>query len=221
MRSRLSAALALGLALAAPARADEGWRPVLEQDGVTVLERAAPDRALPVLRGEVEIDADPYEIAAVIVDAPAQTEWMWQCLESRVLRDGPEGDDLVYQRIHARWPATDRDVVFESRTRVLEPERRVAIHFHSTADAAAPPVDGLVRMARLDGEFEVSALAPGRSRVRYTFDADPGGMLPASFVRTVVKESPFDTLVGLRRRVAETRGLYAEFIASLRARAPR
>ena len=194
---------------------------MLEQDGVTVVQRAVPDRALPVLRGEVEIDADPYEITAVIVDAPAQTEWMWQCRESRVLRGGPEGAVLVYQRIDARWPATDRDVVFESGTRVLEPERRVAIHFRSIADAAAPPVEGLVRMARLDGEFEISALAPGRSRVRYTFDADPGGMLPAAFVRAVVKESPFDTLVGLRRRVGETRGRYADFIAGLRARAAR
>jgi hypothetical protein len=222
-RSRLSAALALavGLALAAPARADDGWSPVLEQDGVTVVERAAPDRALPVLRGEVEIDADPYEIAAVIVDVPAQTEWMWQCRESRVLRRGPEGDELVYQLIHARWPATDRDVVFASGTHVLEPERRVAVRFHSIADSAAPPVAGLVRMARLDGEFEVTALAPGRSRVRYTLDADPGGVLPASFLRAVVKESPFDTLVGLRRRVGETRGRYAESIASLRAQPPR
>jgi hypothetical protein len=194
---------------------------VLQQDGVTVMERSAPGRALPLLRGEVEIDADPYEIAAVITDVPAQTDWMWQCSESRVLHGGPDGDELVYQRIHARWPATDRDVVFASGTRVLEPERRVAVRFHSLADPAAPPVDGLVRMARLDGEFEVSALAPGRSRVRYTLDADPGGMLPASFVRAVVKESPFDTLVGLRRRVGETRGRYAESIASLRAQQPR
>jgi hypothetical protein len=220
-RSRLSAALALGLALAAPARGDEGWRPVLDEDGVTVMERAAPDRLLPLLRGEVEIDADPYEIAAVIVDAPAQTEWMWQCRESRVLRGGPEGAELVYQRIDARWPATDRDVVFTSETRVLEPERLVEIHFRSTADPLAPPVDGLVRMPLLDGTFEIAALAPGRSRVRYTVDADPGGMLPDSFVRAVVRESPFDTLIGLRRRVGETRGRYQEFVEGLRAHSAR
>ena len=192
---------------------------MLDRDGVAVVERAVPGRALPQFRGEVEIDADPYEILAVVVDAPAQTEWMWQCMESRVLRGGPEEGALVYQRINARWPATDRDVVFESEIRVLEPERRVEVHFRSTSDPAAPPVDGLVRMPLLDGDFEINALAPGRSRVRYTVDADPGGMLPAAFVRVVVRESPFDTLVGLRRRVDETRGRYAGFVAALRARA--
>lgn len=203
------------------ARADEGWRPVLEQNGVAVVERDAPGRVLPQFRGEVEIDADPYEILAVVVDAPAQTEWMWQCMESRVLRGGPEGGALVYQRINARWPATDRDVVFASEIRVLEPERRVEVLFRSTADPAAPPVDGLVRMPLLDGEFEISAIGPGRSQVRYTVDADPGGTLPASFVRAVVRESPFDTLVGLRRQVGETRGRYTEFLAALRARETR
>jgi hypothetical protein len=209
------------LAAAPAARADEGWRPVLDQDGVAVVERDVPGRALPQFRGEVEIAADPYEILAVVVDAPAQTEWMWQCRESRVLRGGPEGGALVYQRIDARWPVTDRDVVFSSETRVLEPERRVAVSFRSTADPAAPPVEGLVRMPLLDGEFEISAIAPGRSRVRYTVDADPGGVLPDAFQRAVVRESPFDTLVGLRRRVGETRGRYAEFLARLRAKAQR
>jgi hypothetical protein len=144
---------------------------------------------------------------------------MWQCTESRVLRGRPEGGLLVYQRIDARWPATDRDVVFTSETRVLEPERLVEIHFRSVADPVAPPVDGLVRMPLLDGKFEIAALAPGRSRVRYTVDADPGGRLPNSFVRAVVRESPFDTLIGLRRRVGETRGRYQEFVEELRARA--
>jgi hypothetical protein len=111
-------------------------------------------------------------------------------------------------------------VVFTSEARVLEPEKRVSVRFRSTADPAAPPVDGLVRMPLLDGEFEIESLAPGRSRVRYTVDADPGGVLPVAFQRAVVRESPFDTLVGLRRRVRETRGRYAGFVAGLRARTP-
>ena len=206
---------------ATAARSDEPWQPVLDADGVAVSERTVPDRALPQFRGVVEIAADPYEIAAVIDDAPAQTQWMWQCLESRVLRVEPGGRALVYQVIDARWPQTDRDVVFASETHVLEPERRVRVHFRSTADPAAPPVDGLVRMPLLEGEFEIEALAPGRSRVQYTVDADPGGLLPAAFLRAVVRESPFDTLVGLRRRVGETRGRYADSVAHLRAGARR
>jgi len=207
------------LAAAALARADD-WQPVLSDDGVSVRERPAPGRTLPDFQGEVVIDADPYQILAVITDVPAQTTWMWQCVESRVLESGGDGVQVIHHRIKAHWPATDRDVVFRSIARVVEPGRRVSVRFSSESNAAAPPSSGLVRMPLLDGEFDVVALAPERSRVTYTVAADPGGLLPARFLSETVRQSPFDTLVGLRRRVAEMRGRYADVIARLRALQP-
>jgi len=43
-------------------------------------------------------------------------------------------------------------------------------------------------------------------------------VLPATFLSETVRQSPVDTLVGLRRRVAETRGRYPDVIARWRAR---
>jgi hypothetical protein len=211
---RNSVVVALGIALlASAARGDGDWRPLFTDDSVSVSERDAPGRLLPDFRGEVEIAAEPYEVLAVVLDVPAQTEWMWQCRESRVLREESDTVRLVYQVIDAHWPATDRDVVLRSEVSVREPGRRVSVRFTSVESPLAPPVAGLVRMPRLDGEFEIEAVAPARTRVTYAVAADPGGILPAAFVRETVRQSPFDTLVGLRRRVGETRGRYAEIVA--------
>jgi SAM-dependent methyltransferase len=185
-----------------------------------VAEHAAPDRALPDFRGEIELAADAYEVLAVILDVPQQTEWMWQCRVSRVLRREAGDGVIVYQVLDAHWPATDRDVVFESVARVVEPGGRLEVRFASRDDLAAPPVAGLVRMPRLVGEFMLEALDPGHTRVTYTVSADPGGALPAAFLRQTVRESPFDTLVGLRRRVAETHGRYSGVADSWRSRGP-
>lgn len=218
-RSLRSAALALTLALASvAAHAGEEWRELFTEDGVTVSERAIAGRDLPDFRGEVEIAADAYEILAVILDVPEQTRWMWQCRESRVLAREGDSVTLVYQVLDAHWPARDRDVVFRGETRVVD-ARRVTVRFASRDDPGVPPVAGLVRMPRLDGEFELVVLDPTRTRVTYTVSADPGGALPLVFVRETVRQSPFDTLVGLRRRVAETRGRYADVAAIWRTRA--
>ena len=217
-RSRLSAlAACTALALAGPARADD-WQTLFRSDGVTVAERPEPERALPDFRGEIELEADAYEVLAVILDVPQQTEWMWQCRVSRVLRREADDGVLVYQVLDAHWPATDRDVVFESVPHVVEPGRRLEVRFESRDDPAAPPMAELVRMPRLAGDFALEALGPGHTRVTYTVSADPGGALPAAFLRQTVRESPFDTLVGLRRRVAETRGRYAGVADSWRSR---
>jgi hypothetical protein len=221
-KSLRSAALALVVAFAGPfvaggARADESWRALYRNDGVGVSERDVAGHALPDFRGEVEIAADAYEILAVILDVPAQTKWMWQCRESRVLARESESAELVYQVLDAHWPATDRDVVVRSEARVVAPDR-LSVRFVSREDASAPPVAGLVRMPHLDGEFELVALGPTHTRVTYTVAADPGGRVPLALLRESVRESPFDTLVGLRRRVSETRGRYADVVAIWRAR---
>jgi hypothetical protein len=206
------------LAFAPLARGDDAWRPVLTQDGVAVSERDVPGRALPEFRGETEIPADLYDVLAVILDVPAQTEWMWQCRESRVLASDADGHSRFYQRLDVHWPASDRDVVLRGETLIVEPGRRARSHFWAVDDPSVPPVDGLVRMSELDGSFELEALAAGGTRVTYTVSADAAGSLPHALIRGTVKESPYDTLTGLRRRVAETRGRYAEVAARWRAR---
>lgn len=218
-RSPRSAALALTLALlAGAARADEGWRPLFTEDDIAVSERDAAGSALPDFRGELEIAADAYEILAVILDVPGHTTWMWKCRESRVLASESDSTKLVYQVLDAPWPADDRDVVLRGETHIDEPGR-VRVHFVSHEDADMPPVAGLVRMVRLDGEFELVALDPTHTRVTYTMAADPGGTLPLLFRRTTVRESLVDSLVGLRRRVSETHGRYADVAEIWRARA--
>jgi hypothetical protein len=143
---------------------------------------------------------------------------MWQCRESRVLREESDSASLVYQVLDAHWPATDRDVVFRSKVQVVDVGRLLSVRFTTVESPLAPPVSGLVRMPLLDGEFELAAAGPTRTRVTYTVAADPGGILPASFLRETVRQSPFDTLVGLRRFVNETRGRYAAAVEKWRAR---
>jgi hypothetical protein len=135
-----------------------------------------------------------------------------------VLATLPDSSKLVYQVLDVRWPATDRDVVFNSAARVLAPDR-LSVRFASQSDPGTPPVPELVRMAHLEGEFLLSALDPTHTRVTYTVSADPGGSLPTVMLRQTVRESPFDTLVGLRRRVAETRGAYTDVVELWRTRA--
>jgi hypothetical protein len=216
VRRRRVAALALAVALLAAERAsaDGSWRPLLTRDGVGVEERSAPGRTLPELRATVEIDAGLFDVLAVITDVPRQTEWMHDCEESRLLRRDGADVTLLYNRTGAPWPVSDRDVVLRSETRLLDPGRRVAVRFANTIDPGAPPIDGIVRMPRLVGEYELVSLAPERTRVTYRLDIDPGGSLPSWAVSRTTRDTPLYTLLGLRRQVAATRGAYADFVAS-------
>jgi hypothetical protein len=206
--ARSALLLAATCALAPSARAgDDGWTPLREADGVRVLERAAPDRALPELRGEVEIAAPLARVLAVIEDVPGQTKWMHTCSEARVVRRESGSVSLVYNRTDSPWPVSDRDAVLRTVIDPRGPETAL-VRFDSVADPAAPPVDGVVRMPRLAGSFALAALGAERTRVVYELDVDPGGALPSWLAASTARDLPFETLRGLRREA--TRALAGE-----------
>ncbi len=198
-RSARSVLLVLAAcALAGAARAQDEWRLLRDSDGVRVFERGDAARALPELRGEVEIDAPLVRVLAVIEDVSGQTRWMHTCIESRLLRRASETTLLVYNRTGAPWPVSDRDAVLRT---TIGPRGSTSalVRFGTVEDAAAPPIAGVVRMPKLAGRFALDALSPARTRVVYTLDIDPGGSLPAWLVRRTARDLPFETLRGLRR----------------------
>jgi len=206
--------LAALLLIASFARAENGWQPLVTQDGVSVQERDAPGRAMPELQATAEIDAGIFEVLAVIADFSRQTEWMHDCAESRrVRRDGPDAS-LIYNRTSAPWPVSDRDAVLRSQTTLLEPMRHVTVRFANVTDPGTPPVDGVVRMPRVVGGYELVSLSPTRTRVTYTIDLDPGGSLPAWVAARTARETPLKTLLGLRKQVDATRGQYLDFVSA-------
>jgi hypothetical protein len=217
-RTRAALALVAALGLAGAPRADEAWQPLLTQDGVSVEERSAPGRELPELRATVEIDAAIFEVLAVIADVPRQTDWMHDCVAARVIREvGPDAA-LIYNRTHSPWPASDRDVVLHSQLALVAPSAHATVTFANATDPSVPPIEGVVRMPRLVGGYDLVALTPARTRVTYQVDIDPGGSLPTWLATRTARELPLDTLLGLRKQVAATRGTYAAFVSDWAAR---
>lgn len=217
-RAACAAGLAVLCLCAREARAAEQWQPLLTQDGVSVEERDAPGRTLPELRAAVEIDGGIFEVLAVVSDVPRQKEWMHDCEESRLIRDEPGDVSLVYNRTGAPWPVSDRDVVLRTDTVLLAPGQHVGVSFANVLDPSTPPIDGIVRMPRLVGSYDLVAIGPDRTRVTYRIDIDPGGSLPGFAVTRTIRDTPLHTLLGLRAQVGTTRGRYAEFVSAWSAR---
>ena len=186
---------ALLLGFAGPALAERSV--VKEENGITVEEEPAPGRTLPVLTGTTTMAAPPKQIAAWIAAVHTFVDWQHNCEEARRIRS-QDGFAVAYNRIDSPWPVSDRDVVLRSTLSDLE-GGGIRIEFHNTTDADVPEVDGVVRMPRLIGSYDLRPVEGG-TRVVYTLDSDPGGSLPDWLVRRVSKDLPYFTLTNLRER---------------------
>jgi hypothetical protein len=197
---------------AASAEATDSWEKTASEQGIEVSQRPVPGRGLPEMRAVGDVDANLYEILAVIRDVERQPEWMYECKEARVLRTESETVSIVYNRTDAPWPVADRYAVVHSEIVVVRPGNEVEVRFRSSAEALPDPPRGTVRMARLVGAYTLRALGPDRTRVDYRVDADPGGLLPVWLVRSTSRDLPLETLLSLREQVARTRGSYEAFL---------
>jgi hypothetical protein len=139
---------------------------------------------------------------------------MHDCEESRLIREEPGDVSLIYNRTGAPWPVSDRDVVLRTHAGLVAAGQHVLVSFANVDDPSTPPIDGIVRMPRLIGSYDLVAIGPARTRVAYQVDIDPGGSLPAFAVTRTTRDTPLHTLLGLRTQVEATRGTYADFVSS-------
>lgn len=213
----LIASLAFTLALTctwtATARADEaGWERDTTEAGIVVSTRSEAGRGLPVFKGVGVVDANLYEVLAVLDDIGHFTEWLASCSDARLIKKIGEFERLEYNRTGAPWPVSDRDVVLRSTVEASTEKREVWARFQSVTLPGRGPIDGVVRMPRLRGFYHMQAIDEGHTRVTYQIDADPGGMLPDWLVKQTSRRLPIDTIVGLRKQTRKTKGKYEAFV---------
>jgi hypothetical protein len=200
------------LALPLPAGADDGWVHDANEQGVEVTTKTEPGRALPAFRGVGTVDAGVFEILAVMDDIAHYTEWMSDCTGARIVKRINEFERIEYNRIHAPWPVSDRDVTVRSWVEASMAKHEIWARFQGVTTPDAGPVAGVVRMPRLEGYYHLEAIDEGHTKITYQVDADPGGLLPNWLIKLTTRKLPVETLVGLRRQVAKTRGNYDAFV---------
>ncbi len=201
-RSSLGAlALVVGL-LAGPTTLRAEWEVISTTQDVEVSQQAVEGRSLPMFRGIGEIGGSPEQILEVLQDVDSHTEWMPDTAEARLVRQSEEAVWL-YRRTDAPWPVSDRDVVVRSQLEIVEPKVEIHAFFEAVEVPEVPERRGVVRMPHLVGHWKIRAIAPGRCRVEYQVDVDPGGRLPGWLAARTSRDNPLHTIVGLRKRLAE------------------
>mgnify|MGYP004000289011 CR=1 FL=1 len=189
------------------------WLPVTYEDGIAVYTKDVPGRGFPTFRGVGMIEADIFDVLAVISDIKRHPEWMSRCKESRLLDKKSETEYIVYTRTDAPWPVSDRDAVFHSKSTVNIADKEVIVRFWAVRSNRMPKVNGVVRMVELNGRYKLKAWGKGRTKIDYMVDANPGGMIPTWMAKMATKKMPLITIQKLRKQIKRTKGKYAERIA--------
>ncbi len=193
----------------AQVRAADTWEVREKAEGIVVFSQEKAGSGAAELRGIINFNFSVEEVAKVLTDIPNQIHFVPNCKTSQVLEEEvlPNGRvrTLVYQ-LNAVPVVSDRDMLLEATTWPEgEGASRVWRSEFKAVKKDTPVIpDGVVRIEKLHGNWQISAGAKGKGSVlTYTNHAELGGILPNFVVDSVRAKNMLKLLLALRKRCEE------------------
>ncbi|MCQ9423182.1 START domain-containing protein [Pseudomonas sp. LJDD11] len=175
----------------------EDWQLAKDEQGIKVWLSEVPGSKYKAYRGVTVIDASFQRLRALQEDVAGACAWIHECESQKLLKH--EGDKAwTYTRFKTPWPVTPRDSVLQVST-VQQTDgslRRTLL----AQPSYIPEEKGYVRVASVDGYWQLTPKGPDRTEVTYQVHTDPGGSVPSWLSNKFVVDAPFNTLKALRER---------------------
>lgn len=178
---------------------------VIEHNQVKVWTCAIPGEPLRGFRAVTTVRSSLSGLVALLLDTGAAPQWVFRTNRIELLRRDDRAQTFTIRAETNFWPLQDRDVVMNGR--IYQDPASLAVHIDSqnTAPGQYPERSEFVRMPKMRGNWEFRPVGNGLVEVSMTGLADPGGSIPDFLVNLVIKETPYQTLLGLRQVVAQPR----------------
>ena len=177
------------------------WETRLDKDGILVQSRLTSGTKYEEFRAEAEIDATVAQAMALLIDTSACTQWLFRCKEGRVIREISSTERTFYQVTSLPFPAKSRDSIFHA-TITFEGESTVRVMMNSMPDEI--PQTKHIRIRESFGTYILEPTRKNKLRVTWQQYVDPGGVLPAWMVNSMLTDLPFKSLRAFRELVQQS-----------------
>jgi len=178
----------------------EEWRLRKNENGIRIYSRrpAGSDvdefRVISVMHGSLS------SIVAVIMDANHYPDWIYACVQSKVLQQVNATEQYQYQVIDVPTPFSDRDAVVHFT--LWQDVKTKSVYTHSVAAPNfIPAKNGLVRLPVFDATYQLIPQSNGDVEVIYSLRTDPGGYLPDWLVNWTIVTGPYQTTLKMQEQV--------------------
>lgn len=178
----------------------QNWDQVLSKDGITVWTRTVSWSDYKEFKGETIINSNLENIISVFDDISTYTKWVHNCIVAEQIKRESDFRGTRYTAIKAPWPVKDRDVVFDYT--VTQNRTTKAVSLKLIAKKGIIPDRGRVRMTYMISSYEIIPLDKSRIKVIYQSHNDPAGSVPTAIVNQTLTDTPYYTLLNLKKVIA-------------------
>jgi hypothetical protein len=176
--------------------AEEQWKLLTTKNGLNLERRPVAGSSFYEYRVKTESPASPKGV----IDGmwSGFTEDLPAAIIKREFVSRAENELVVYDQIKAPI-VSDRDMVLRIR-KVARSNGVIELSFQTTDQVGPPPNPKMVRIPMVRGGWTIEPTPSGGSALTYTCYSEPGGSVPAAFVRGAQEDQVFLDVQRILRR---------------------
>jgi len=180
----------------------ENWNLVKEDAGIKVYTKTESASRYKAFKAEMQVDCKVENILYVLKNTNTINSWVVNCKGVKLL-ETMGNDQFYYIETSLPLPFQNRDMVYHFQYTDSD-SGQVKVLVTGIPDYIQPK-QGIVRMAKANGYWLLTAIDTNKTAVTYQMHVEPGGLIPAWLANPFIKNVPFSTFKELRELVQKSK----------------
>lgn len=142
-------------------------------------------------KNKCTLQGNYVKLINILNNIPHHTDWVYNNKIAYTIKNITPYDYYYYAETSMPWPISNRDAVMHIQIKMDSLKRFLMVN-GSGEPNYIPQKRGIVRVPRSVVNWYVTISTSNTITIRYIFDADPGGSLPAWLVNLFIDKAPYE-----------------------------
>lgn len=180
--------------------AQKTWKLISEKDGIYVYTQNLENSKFKAVRAVCTVDCGITRLSYVLMDVSNTRDWVYATKVCKLLKKMSPTDIFYYSEVELPWPVSNRDFIIRI-TLTQDPKTKIARIVAENHPEYVPEKKNVVRIPKSSGNWILTPLSDGRTKVEYIIHVDPGGSVPAWMVNMLADVGPHSSFSKLKKEV--------------------
>jgi hypothetical protein len=178
--------------LSIPAFSQYNWKLTKSSGGISVYQSPVSNSNYKSIKVECTLDGNYDKLLSVITNVNHYKDWVYNNKTAELLKTTSPSEFYYYSETSLPWPMSNRDAVIHTTITRDSHDGFLKITSVNYAGLVSEK-SGKVRVPHSNISWYVTAPSSGTIHIVYTFEADPGGSIPAWLVNNFADKGPLES----------------------------
>jgi hypothetical protein len=178
--------------LSIPVFGQYNWKLTKSSEGISVFQSPVINSDYKSIMVECTLEGSYDKLVSVIANVNHYRDWVYNNKTTELLKTTSPSEFYYYSETSLPWPMSNRDAVMHTTITKDSHDGFLKISSVNSAGLVSEK-SGKVRVPHSNINWYVTAPTPGTIHIIYTFEADPGGSIPAWLVNNFADKGPLES----------------------------